>query len=274
VVPHATSPELLRAQDPIDPDTLARSDVLRQSGVRVEVLDQCTSTNVLLAARARAGEPHASAIVCEHQTAGRGRQGRSWISAPGASLTFSLLWCFDAPQPALSALSLVAGVASAQALESQGARGVQLKWPNDLLFDGRKLGGILVETFRRENRTAAVVGIGLNVADSQSLDDRIGHAVTDTRKAGVRATRTAMLAAQLGGLCEALGRFETGGFAGFRDAWQSRHAFQGRRVRLLGADRHDTEGEVVGVADDGALLLRSAGVVTAHYSGELSLRSA
>jgi BirA family biotin operon repressor/biotin-[acetyl-CoA-carboxylase] ligase len=269
-----TSPELFPAQDLIDSDLLARCEVLLRSGVRVEVLDECTSTNTLLAARARAGEPHASAIVCERQTSGRGRQGRSWISVPGASLTFSLLWWFDSPQQALSALSLVAGVASAQALESQGAQGIQLKWPNDLLFEGRKLGGILVESFRRENRVAAVLGIGLNVANSQSLDSDIAHAATDACKAGVRATRTAILAAQLGGICQALGRFEAEGFAGFRDEWLSRHAWQGRRVRLIGADRLHAEGEVVGVADDGALLLRSAGVVTAHYSGELSLRPA
>ena len=171
-------------------------------------------------------------------------------------------------------MSLVVALASARALEAQGAVGIQLKWPNDVLFDGRKLGGILVETFHQADRTVAVIGIGLNVRHSRSLHDRIGHAVADLREAGVRADRTAILAAQLGGIEAALEVFATKGFACFRDEWLARHAWQGRQVSLGSADRVEAVGEAVGVAEDGALLLRADGVLKAYYGGELSLRPA
>ena len=267
--------------DPIDGVALARCQMLARSRIRVQVLDQCASTNTHLMELARSGAPHASAIVCENQTAGRGRHGKTWISMPGECLTFSLLWRFESRISRLAALSLVVALASARALEAQGAVGIQLKWPNDVLFDGRKLGGILVETFHQTDKTVAVIGIGLNVNLSRSLRDRIdrsdtlfGHSVADLREAGVRADRSTILAAQLGGIEAALEVFATEGFAGVREDWLLRHAWQGRQVSLGNADQVEAEGEAVGVADDGALLLRSAGGVKAHYSGELSLRPA
>lgn len=261
-------------QDRIDQAVISRSRELAQLGVRVLALDQCASTNVLLAERARAGELHASAIVCEHQSEGKGRQGHRWVSMPGDSLTYSLLWRFDLQPASLSALSLVVAVVCARALELQGASGILLKWPNDLLFDGRKLGGILIETFHHLDKTAVVIGVGLNVSRSNSLGMRVGHAIADLRQAGLRSTRTEVLIAQLASLCPALRKFESEGFAAYRDEWLSRHAWQGRRVRLLNAGGVAAEGEAVGVADDGALLVKSAGVVKPHYSGELSLRTA
>lgn len=265
--------------DPIDGASLARWGELQGSRIRVQVLKQCASTNTHLLALARAGAPHASAIVCEQQTQGRGRHGKTWISNPGQCLTFSLLWRFDSRLSRLAALSLVVALASVRALEAQGAVGIKLKWPNDLLFDGRKLGGILVETFHQDDKTVAVIGIGLNVSHSRSLQDQIDrsdtlfrHAVADLGEAGVRADRSAILVALLGGVEAALEVFAAEGFAGVREEWLLRHAWQGRQVCLGSADRVEAEGEALGVAEDGALLIRSDGVVRAHYSGELSLR--
>ena len=145
--------------DLIDLATLAQALEISRLDIQVEVLDQCPSTNALLLERARAGAPHASAIVCERQTAGKGRRGSAWVSASGASLTFSLLWRFDSSVLALSGLSLAVAVASARALEAQGGTQLTLKWPNDLLFDGRKLGGILIETLTGANSTVAVLSL-------------------------------------------------------------------------------------------------------------------
>src|SRR3954463_13031747 len=113
------------------------------AGVDVRVLERCDSTNsVLLAAEVL----RPTLLACEEQTAGRGRRGRRWHSLPGGSITFSLARTIERPVRELAALSLVAGVASVRALRRLGAAGVALKWPNDLVVGGAKLGGILVET--------------------------------------------------------------------------------------------------------------------------------
>src|SRR6185503_7682519 len=109
-------------------------------GVEVRVVERCTSTNDLLLE-----ETHTVLLAAEEQTAGRGRRGRRWHSARGAGLTFSLGRRIRRPARELSALSLVAGVAAASALRALGVRKAALKWPNDLVVEGAKLGGILVE---------------------------------------------------------------------------------------------------------------------------------
>jgi biotin-[acetyl-CoA-carboxylase] ligase BirA-like protein len=127
----------------------------------IDVLDSCDSTNAVLLARAEAGAPSGTVVIANEQTAGRGRRGRSWFASRGDSLTFSLLWRF-APGTAPAGLSLAVGLAVAQALEKVGAGGTALKWPNDILKDGRKLGGILVELLPGAPH-AAVIGIGINL---------------------------------------------------------------------------------------------------------------
>jgi BirA family biotin operon repressor/biotin-[acetyl-CoA-carboxylase] ligase len=244
------------------------------SHIRVEVLDQCTSTNALLLERARSGEPHATAIVCEKQTAGRGRQGNAWISVPGSCLTFSLLWRFDSRLPVPASLGLAVGVALVEALESLGAQGIQLKWPNDLLLEERKLGGILIEAFQEKDKTVAVIGVGLNVSNSESIRVRAGCEVADLREAGVQDGRTDILMALLEFLGRGLDSFEAAGFAPVREAWLNRDAWQGRRLRLCNSQGVVAEGVAAGVGEDGALLLQSEGLIRAYYSGELSLRQA
>jgi biotin-[acetyl-CoA-carboxylase] ligase BirA-like protein len=131
----------------------------------IDVLDSCDSTNAVLLARAEAGAPSGTVVIANEQTAGRGRRGRSWFASPGDSLTFSLLWRF-APGTAPAGLSLAVGLAVAQALTDLcagvGAGDTALKWPNDILKDGRKLGGILVELLPGAPH-AAVIGIGINL---------------------------------------------------------------------------------------------------------------
>lgn len=244
------------------------------SPIRVEVLGQCASTNSLLLERARTGAPHASAIVCERQTAGKGRRGNTWISSEGDSLTFSLLWRFVSDISALSGLSLAVAVACARALEARGAAQIKLKWPNDLLFEERKLGGILVETLPVAGGVAVVIGIGLNVRNAAVLRDSLGYPVADLQEAGAVGTRTALLAAQLAELADLLPFFEKGGFVRLREEWLERHAWQGRQVVLASGTHRHVQGEAVGVAEDGALLLLVEGQVLPCYSGELSLRLA
>jgi BirA family transcriptional regulator, biotin operon repressor / biotin---[acetyl-CoA-carboxylase] ligase len=231
----------------------------------IDLLVECGSTNAELLTRAASGAPSGTVLVAERQTAGRGRMGREWLAAPGDSLTFSLLWRF-AEGTELSGLSLAAGVAVARALEKLGVTAMALKWPNDILCDGRKLGGILIEL---QSNTAAVIGIGLNL--------RLPAAMP----AEVRATAAALdsdvdpnllLAALLRELLAVLDAFAVTGFASVRDEWLVRHAWTGRPVRVLVPHAAPLDGICAGIATDGALLLETAAGVQRILSGDVSLR--
>lgn len=239
----------------------------------IEVLDSCESTSTLLLDRAQQGAPSGSVVVCERQTAGRGRRGRSWLSAPGDSLTFSLLWRFPEGMPPPVGLSLAVGVAVARTLEGLGAAGVGLKWPNDILADGAKLGGILIETLTAGGCHAAVIGIGLNVR----LPDRIAAAV-DVPAGALEAvmpfapSRNLLLAGLLDGLAGLLDEFARTGFAGLIEEWMMRNAHAGQRVAILAEGVDPVEGCCAGVDADGALLLETATGLRRIVSGEVSLR--
>jgi BirA family biotin operon repressor/biotin-[acetyl-CoA-carboxylase] ligase len=241
----------------------------------LELLDACASTNTLLLERARSGAPSGSVIACELQSAGRGRRGNSWQSGLGGSLTFSLLWRFAQGATGLSGLSLAAGVAVARALASVGVADVQLKWPNDLLHAGRKLGGILIELHGdAPGPTAAVIGIGLNVRLPTTLRDAVAQAVTDVASISKQVPqRNRLLAAALVELAQVLEDFAEHGFAPLRQEWIARHAHQGKAVTLASADGKTVAGRAEGVAEDGALLIETARGVERFVSGELSLRA-
>jgi BirA family transcriptional regulator, biotin operon repressor / biotin---[acetyl-CoA-carboxylase] ligase len=238
----------------------------------VEIMDECASTNALLMQRALEGAPHASVLVAEHQTAGRGRRGNSWLSAIGASLAFSLLWRFERGASTLAGLSLAMAVGASRALEAAAVTDVSVKWPNDLLRSGRKLGGILIEmTGAPVGPSACVIGLGLNVRLPRSIAERVDGA--DLADHGP-PSRTRLLALLLEHLATVLDEFPDRGFAALRAEWHERHAWQGCDVALQLGDRCVAHGKAVGVDDDGALLLRSAGGVQRFHSGELSLRPA
>jgi BirA family biotin operon repressor/biotin-[acetyl-CoA-carboxylase] ligase len=261
--------------DLLDRDALGSLLARLPCRFRAEVLDQCASTNSLMLVRSLNGASHASVLACEHQTAGRGRRGAQWVSTIGGSLVFSLLWRFRQGVGELSGLSLAVAVAVARALESQGAAGVGVKWPNDILLGGHKLGGILIEmTGDHLGPSAAVIGIGLNVRLPQAARRRIDARVSDLADARLAPSRTVLLAKLLEELAATLERFQRDGFAPFRKAWLARHAWQGRRVALTVSERRVAQGEAVGVAEDGALLLRSSRGVERFLAGELSLRRA
>lgn len=240
--------------------------------IDVDALPVCESTSSVLLARAEAGAPSGSVIVCESQTAGRGRRGRSWIAPAGGSLAFSLLWRFAPGSQPPMGLSLAVGVALARALENLGLRGASLKWPNDVLLGTRKLAGILVELAPSRNRSVAVViGIGVNLA----LPDAFPEAIAATDLASNLAqppSRPEVLAAVLRELVIVLDAFQSGGFSALRADWLARHAHQDQPVRLLDEHAPTLEGLCRGVAEDGALLLETEGGISRILVGEVSLR--
>lgn len=244
------------------------SALLDGSRASVEVVEVCASTNSLALDRARAGEPSGTAVAGEIQTAGRGRRGNRWVAPPGGSIALSMIWRFPEASMPLSGLSLVAGIACLDALDSLGVAGAGLKWPNDLVAQGRKLGGILVEVAGR----AAVIGVGLNVRLPATLLPDLGQPAIDLASLGASVSRNALVAAVARELARSLAGFEQLGFAAYREAWTARHALQGERVCVLPAGRPPIEGRAVGVADDGALLVRTGSGVERVVAGEVSLR--
>jgi BirA family biotin operon repressor/biotin-[acetyl-CoA-carboxylase] ligase len=279
-----------------DADALWQQLVPQLPGLSVEVLAQVDSTNTLLLDRARAGsgrrqgDTQPGLVVAEHQTLGRGRQGRAWLAAPGASLTFSLGVPL-APQD-WSGLSLAVGVALADALDAPepgrtAPPRVALKWPNDLcLADdagrGRKLGGVLIETVAVGAQRMVVVGVGLNIEPLPQLADaprdatelRHGHACV--REFDARASAPSVLHRVALPLVRAVRQFEREGFAGFATAYARRDLLRGQPVRVQGPRGEVLlEGTAQAVAPNGALRVQDGeGHVHEVASGEVSVRFA
>ncbi len=235
----------------------------------VDVLAECDSTNARLLTRAEAGAPSGTVVVAERQTAGRGRMGRAWYSDHGASLTFSLLWRLP-PGTALGGLSLAVGVAVAEALRDLGVTQVALKWPNDILSNGRKLGGILIELVSG-SATAAVIGIGLNVRMPSGLPDEVRQGAAALE---CDLDRNALLARLLAALHGVLHDFASGGFTGISQRWLALNAHAGAMVRIVAAFVPPVDGRCLGIDNDGALLLETANGVQRIISGDVSLRAA
>jgi BirA family biotin operon repressor/biotin-[acetyl-CoA-carboxylase] ligase len=242
---------------------------------KILAVAECPSTNTALMRQAAEGAPSGTVLVADRQSAGRGSRGRSWIASPEASLTFSVLWVFPGKLARLSGLSLAAGVAVVRALARCGAGGVMLKWPNDILYDDAKLGGILVELANDGGAARAVVGIGLNLRLPENIGDAGIAALPPAALESIVAAppdRHVLLAALLGELARVFDRFAADGFAGLRDDWDTCHAWQGRPVCLLREGHARMEGICAGADTDGALLLRTADGLERHLSGDVSLR--
>ena len=248
---------------------------LAGTGIRVQVLDQVDSTSTRLLEMAAQGAPSGTCLAAEWQSAGRGRRGRSWVSSLGGSLTFSLLWRFERGAGHLAGLSLAVGVAVARGLAASGARRVQVKWPNDVVADFRKLAGILVETSgEMQGPSVAVVGVGINYRLGERTVDRIDQPVTDVASCAAPVpARNDVLAAVLRELAAVLAEFEARGFPAVREAWRALHAYQGRRVRVLPPREAPYEADVTDVATDGALVVALPdGRSVSLSSAEISLR--
>lgn len=232
-----------------------------------------TSTELRRRERAPAG---IEVCLAELQTAGRGRRGRAWYSPLGGNLYFSLRRGFDAGMGALSGLSLVAGVAVIEALGDCGVAGIGLKWPNDVLADGRKLAGILVELGGEFlGPCQAVIGVGINLRLPARARARIDQPAIDLAGVGDGKvpSRNRLAARLIVRLAGALDRFETHGFGAFADAYARCDLLRERRVRVLAAGAV-REGVATGVDPRGALLVRHGRTLARYDSAEISVRAA
>jgi len=265
-----------RLEHPFVPlSAAAISGLLAEAATRIplEVLAEVDSTNLHLSRSTGAGP---QVCLAESQSAGRGRRGREWLAAPYRNVLLSIRWIFDSGLAELSGLSLAAGVAVARALESFGVTGVQLKWPNDVQWQGRKLAGLLVEVRgEAQGPTQAIVGLGLNVDLSSQDSERIDQPHASLAEMLSRPIdRNRLASALIVELARTLEGYSRLGFRAFQSEWESRHVFHDRPVSVRGA-QDEVVGIAVGVDERGALRLRDAsGTIRTFHSGEVSMRAA
>ena len=233
---------------------------------------QVDSTNTALLHAAAEGAPDLSVVLAETQSDGRGRRGRSWQSPLGGNVYFSMLKRFDGAMGALAGLSIAAGIALARTLRGLGVEGVGLKWPNDLVADGRKLAGILVELGGEFlGPCYAVIGIGINV---RAPDVKIDQPITDLATLCATApSRNALVARLIENLAAVTDTFAGSALAAFERDFAEFDVLADKPVRVhtAGAVR---DGVAAGIDARGALRVRHGSDVVAYDSADVSVRAA
>lgn len=244
----------------------------------VEILHSIDSTNAHAMRRVQSGALDFSAgrswaCMSESQSAGKGRRGREWVSPFGHNIYLSVVREFSNGAATLDGLSLVVGLAVVTALSEKGYRGLKLKWPNDVLMDGSKLAGILLEVSGDVTGLChVVIGIGLNLRSNPDAMSAVTQAWTALDKAGfTRHKRNELSGAILNKLLTALQMFQHSGFAPFMKQWQKYDSTFGLEVDISSASGV-ISGKGMGVNESGALLLQTAEGIKTFHGGEVSLR--
>jgi len=245
----------------------------------LELHDQIGSTSQHLNDIAYA-EPQRTGVFCitEQQTAGKGRRGRQWVSPFGSNLYFSLLWRFDEGPASLTGLSLVIGIAVIRALNSLGIDGVGLKWPNDIYYQQKKLGGILVEVSGESSGPCnAVIGLGLNLHVTKDEAISIEQDWIDIKQILVdnqSISRNQLLACLINEMLLVTKDYTQKTFSEYTDEWRSYDCMRGKQVDVF-IGKQTISGSVQGIDDNGLLLLEdNTGKVARYASGEVSFSKA
>lgn len=237
------------------------------------LFDQIDSTNGYLL---NGDFPSGTVCLAETQSSGRGRRGRDWHSPYGRNLYFSIVWQFHQGVATLEGLSLAVGVVLAETVTSLGVGDVRLKWPNDLLREGCKLGGVLIEVGGDlSGECRAVIGVGLNVRMSDGFSRKdaahISQPWTDLKAGGFEGTRNMLCGHILDRLLPAFHAYPEQRFGAFRARWESFSAFQNKQVQLVIPGTSIT-GKLLGIDDQGAVHLLVEGCERVFRGGEISLR--
>jgi BirA family biotin operon repressor/biotin-[acetyl-CoA-carboxylase] ligase len=240
----------------------------------LEVFPEIESTNSYLLDQPCPPPGRYRVAVADHQTAGRGRMNRSWLSPASSGLCMSVAFTFRNMPENFPSLSLAIGIGIAQALEKQGVRGIGVKWPNDIVSPGGKLGGILSEIVPvKGDGVTVVVGVGINV-DFKNIDtsvafsSRPGKAVDLASCCDNLPSRAVIAAALIECLFDTMVRFEASGFSPFRESWRKYDWLHGQEVTI-----NTAAGIGAGIADgvdvDGALLINTKGSRRRFTSGSV-----
>ncbi len=244
-----------------------------QIGWRIHYFDTLASTQERAAELAARSAPHGEVVIAEQQSAGRGRMNRRWHSPPSVNLYISIVLRPRSAPEAMPQLSLVAGLALAEAVETVAPGLVGLKWPNDLWLGRKKAGGIIAETIAERDRIVAVIlGIGINVnLAAGEIPEELRRTATSIRVAtGVECDRIALAAALFSRLNNRYMEAESLGFGPLRPEWERYSALTGARVTIVsGAGRQS--GTVRGIDADGALLVEEGGRLSRVVAGDVSL---
>ncbi|WP_138438241.1 biotin--[acetyl-CoA-carboxylase] ligase [Marinobacter alexandrii] len=264
--------QLLSSVDLLDREAIfAGVDDEYRSSLSLVVLDEVDSTNAEVLRQVADGATGVPVVIADCQTAGRGRRGRVWSSPRGQNLYLSIGLTFHGGFSVLDGLSLVLGVAVANALETLGASDIGLKWPNDIFLTTGKLGGILIELQGelQEGVVQVIAGIGINVhmAEAEEVDQpwsSLGNA-----NPGIDWSRNAIASNIITAVLDAVHVFSENGFRDFHGPWQRRDIFAGKPLEARNGELHGT-GE--GIDETGNYLLRTEEGVVPVRAGEISLR--
>ncbi len=241
---------------------------------RIEVFSRIDSTNSYLKDQSSPPPGQFRIVIAEHQTAGRGRHDKQWISSPGGSLCLSLSYRFQQAPQQLSALTLALGAGIAGALSAAGVADLGLKWPNDLLVGDSKLGGILTETlFRGDSDVTVIAGIGINIDLRSPMDEAVlsGWANSATSLNTVMAdppSRERLSEIVIEALMLTFQDYESNGFESFADQYKAFDWLMGKEL-VVGTPKDTVSGIAAGVADDGALLVDTASGLRKIHAGSV-----
>ena len=239
---------------------------------RLVVHDSIDSTNSWLMREAALGAEAGTVCLAERQTHGRGRHSRGWVSPFGTNVYLSLLWRYDLAPAQLTGLSLACGVAVARGLSRMGVSGLALKWPNDVLWNRRKLAGLLLEV-RGESAgpSHVVAGLGLNTHMPRSEATRIDQPWADLASIpqAQSASRNRLVAQLLSELMRTMEQYPRGGLEPLVDEWARFDHFRGERVVLRVGPR-EVRGDYLGIDRDGSLRLRVGGETVSYNVGEVN----
>ncbi len=244
------------------------------AAVALTVLELVKSTNEVAMSLARDGDAGGSVVLAEMQSAGKGRRGRTWVSPYGRNIYFSTVHHFSGGAAVTQGLSLAVGVIVVQVLQDMGVGDLRLKWPNDILWHGKKLGGILLEiSGDPAGSFDVIVGLGINVNMSLREGNEIGQQWTTLSDITGSAVDRSLLSARLAnGLLPMLAAYEKYGFERYRKAWQQLDSCLDQAVVLTAGDQHIT-GVARGVTESGALRIETPEGCSEFSGGEISLRA-
>ena len=260
-------------------DAQQLSEQLRKRGfgyLSIDAYDRLASTQSTLKQHCEQGDIHGHVIVAAMQTDGKGRRGKTWVSPASGNLYASIGWRWPQDQADIGMLSLAVGCAIAEALETDFGVSVQLKWPNDLIVEDGKLGGILIDLIPDTEGLVSIIGIGLNIAMSSHMASTVDQAWTDLHSllpsegGGTLPDTQKVAVSVIGGVVKALEQFRVSGFQPWRGHWQQRDSLLGRALQV--SAQQTWFGTGAGIAPDGALMVETAQGLVPVYAGDVSVR--
>jgi len=260
--------------DPFAPTAIRRALSTRAQNwlTALEVHPVVGSTNTELVARGASETINGRVVLAEVQLHGRGRRGKVWLSPLGGNLALSMGFSAVRPAAELGGLSLVVGLAVIDALEAAGVSELALKWPNDILLDGAKLGGILIELVSGHAENSLVIGIGINLRIGPQVRATLDLPVAELLDAvDTLPSRSELAGRLISSVVEFEAGFSSRGFGPFMEIFDRRHAYHQMEICIIQGE-HRRLGRVEGVAADGGLRVATAEGTQIVHGGEVSLR--